>query len=170
MSSPFLAEIRTTSFNFPPKGWAMCNGQILAINTNQALFSLLGTTYGGNGVTNFALPNLQGRAPVHFGGATQQGQAAGEAAHTLSAAEMPAHSHRLQAASDFANANVPGNAVPAAKPRGGRDIYAPAGSPAAALNANAVGGSGGNQPHDNMQPYLALNFIIALQGIFPSRN
>jgi microcystin-dependent protein len=168
MAEPFLGEIRTTSFGFAPKGWALCNGQLLPINQNQALFSILGTTYGGDGRVTFALPNLQGRVPMHVGDGAVLGQAGGEAAHTLTTAEMPAHTHRLQAASDLANASVPGDAVPAAKPSGGRDIYAPKGSPATPLNPAAVGSTGASRPHDNMQPYLTLNFIIALQGIFPS--
>ena len=170
MAQPFLGEIRTTSFGFAPRGWALCNGQLLPINQNQALFSLLGRTYGGNGTTNFALPNLQGRAPMHFGVGVVLGQAGGEAAHVLTSGEMPVHSHAMRATSDFANSGAPGNAVPAAKPRGGRDIYAPSGSAVTPLHPSAVASVGGNQAHDNMQPFLGLNFIIALQGIFPSRD
>lgn len=170
MSEPFLGEIRTTSFGFAPRGWALCNGQLLQINTNQALFSLLGTTYGGNGINNFALPNLQGRAPMHFGGGVVLGQSGGEAAHVLTSGEMPVHSHALRATADFANSALPGNGVPAAKPRGGRDIYAPAGSAVTPLLPSAIASAGSTQAHDNMQPYLGLSFIIALQGIFPSPN
>ena len=169
MSEPFLAEIKVVSFNFPPKGWALCNGQLLPINQNQALFSLLGTTYGGDGRVNFALPDFRGRSPMHKGPSLQLGQSGGEEAHTLSAAELPAHRHAALASADFANANVPGNAAPAAKPRGGANIYA-LGGPVTPLNPGAVDAAGGNQPHANMQPFLALNFVIALQGIFPSRN
>lgn len=170
MSEPFLAEIRVVSFNFPPKGWALCNGQLLPINQNQALFSILGTTYGGDGRTNFALPDFKGRAPMHFGNANALGTKSGQEAHALTSGELPAHQHPLYASADFANASVPGNAVPAAKPRGGLNIYAPPASSVTPLNPAAVGVSGAAQPHDNMQPFLALNFVIALVGIFPSRN
>jgi microcystin-dependent protein len=170
MATPFIGEIRVTSFGLPPRGWALCNGQLLAINQNQALFSLLGTTYGGNGVNNFALPDLQGRAPLHFGGTIPLGQIGGEIAHTLSAAEIPAHTHALSAASDLANTASPANAEPAAKGRGGRDIYAAAGSPPVALSPQSIAATGGATAHENMQPFLTLSFIIALQGIFPSRN
>jgi microcystin-dependent protein len=170
MANPFIGEIRIAGFGAPPRGWALCNGQLLPINQNQALFSILGTTYGGNGITNFALPDLQGRVPVHFGGGVQLGQSAGEAAHALTAQEMPAHSHRLLASSDFANSSVPAGAVPAAKGRGGRDIYAPGGSAPVSCHPAAINASGSGAAHENMQPYLTLNFIIALQGIFPARN
>ena len=170
MATPYLGEIRVVGFGFTPKGWLSCNGQLLPINQNQALFSLLGTTYGGDGRVTFALPDLRGRAPVHFGNDTSLGERAGEEAHTLSTAELPAHQHQLLASADFANANGPGNAVPAAKPRGGPDIYAPAGSAVSPLNPQAVATAGGSQPHQNMQPFLTLNFVIAAQGIFPSRN
>ena len=169
MGTPYLAEIRVVSFAFPPKGWALCNGQLLAINTNQALFALLGTMYGGNGVTNFALPNLMGRMPMHRSGSIPQGSAGGENTHTLTVAELPAHTHAMRATSDFANASLPAGALPAAKPRGGRDIYS-AGAGLAQLDPAAVTGIGGGQPHENRQPYLTMSFIIALVGIFPSRN
>ena len=164
MAEPFLGEIRLMSFNFQPKGWAFCNGQLLPINQNQALFSLLGTTYGGNGVTTFALPNLQVRMPIGFSSTHPQGEAGGETAHTLTAAEMPAHTHPVNAT------NLPGRTgTPAgnffAAHRGG---YAEAGS--AALSPSTIGSVGGSQPHENRPPFLALNFCIALQGIFPSRN
>ena len=170
MSEPFLGEIRVVSFGFAPKGWAQCNGQLLPINQNQALFSILGTTYGGNGQTNFALPSLQGRAPTHFGAGMTQGAMGGEAQHTLTSVELPAHTHAMRAATDFANSALPAGAVPATKPRGGRDIYAPPGGSVTALDPAAISAVGGSQPHENMQPYLTLNFVIALQGIFPSRN
>jgi microcystin-dependent protein len=173
MSEPFLAEIRIVGFNFPPKGWAFCNGQIMAINQNQALFALLGTTYGGNGQTTFALPNLQGRAPLHVG--TQQGgptyslgQAAGETAHTLITSEMPTHTHPVKAAV----APQDNNRSPEGNYLGSSSVaswYTPS-APTTTLNPATVGLAGGGQPHDNMQPYLVLNFIIALQGIFPSHN
>lgn len=166
---PYLGEIRAVGFAFAPKGWALCNGQTMAINQNQALFAILGTTYGGNGVTTFQLPNLNARMPMHAGPGYVQGQVGGEAAHALTAAEMPAHGHALHASTDFANTSLPANALPGAKPRGGQNIYGPPGSPVG-LAPTAVAATGGSQPHDNMPPYLVLNFIIALQGIFPSRN
>jgi len=169
MSTPFLGEIRLMSFQFAVKGWALCNGQLMAINTNQALFSLLGTTYGGNGTTNFALPNLQGRVPMGQGSTTLMGQAGGAQYVTLTLNQMPAHSHELEGTSDFANANVPGQALPGARPRGGLLRYAVPGNPAT-LSTSSIGTTGGNQPHDNMQPYLTMNYQIALEGIFPSRN
>jgi microcystin-dependent protein len=171
MSDPFLGEIKMVSFDFAPKGWALCNGQLLPINQNQALFSLLGTTYGGNGQTNFALPNLQGRAAAHFGQSLSLGQAGGEAAHTLIQQELPTHSHggRLTASADFANASDPAGRVFGARPRGGPVVYAPppADTP---LAPSAMQIAGGSQPHENMQPYLTVNFVIALVGIFPSRD
>ena len=171
MSEPYLGEIRLVSFAFAPKGWALCNGQLLAINQNQALFAILGTTYGGNGTTNFALPNLQGAVPMHFDpNANPLGLSAGEELHTLAPFEMPVHSHGLLASADLANAASPGGAVPAAKPRGGPNIYAPPGSPVAVMNPAAIAPTGGNQPHENRQPYLTMNFIMAMVGIFPSRN
>ena len=169
MAEPFLGEIKLVSFNFPPKGWAFCNGQLLAINQNQALFSILGTTYGGDGRTNFALPNLQGRMPIHVGNGITLGQAGGAQAVTLTTAQLPAHSHVLHATSALANSANPAGNLLAAKPRGGRDIYAPP-AHTTALNAAAITSTGGGQPHENMQPYLTLNFVIALVGIFPSRN
>ncbi|HXZ29371.1 MAG TPA: tail fiber protein [Terriglobales bacterium] len=164
MGTPFLSEIKIISFNFAPKGWALCNGQILPINQNQALFALLGTTYGGNGQTNFALPNLQGRVPVHMGSGFTLGQVGGEAAHTLIISELPAHTH--QAVGSPANPTLP-------SPAGNLWCANPSlynGSSNTAMNAADITSTGGSQPHDNMSPYLVLNFIIALQGIFPSQN
>jgi microcystin-dependent protein len=164
MSTPFLSEIRVFSFQFPPKGWALCNGQTLAINQNQVLFALLGTTYGGNGTTNFQLPNLQGRVPLHVGNGYTEGQVGGEQSHTLINSELPAHSHTLQATSGAANASAGANHLLAAAP-----IYAAA-ADLTALQSSALSSSGGSQPHNNMQPYLVLSFCIALSGIFPSRS
>jgi microcystin-dependent protein len=169
MAEPFIGEVRITSFNFAPRGWAFCNGQLLPINSNQALFSILGTTYGGDGRTNFALPDFQGRMAMHVGGSHSLGEFAGEAAHALSAAEMPAHTHAMQASSDFASATDPAGHVFAAKSRGGKDIYGPPAS-LTSLSAAALAPAGAGQAHNNLQPYLVLNFVIAIQGIFPSRN
>jgi microcystin-dependent protein len=165
MSDPFLSEIRIMSFNFAPKGWALCNGQLLPINQNQALFSLLGTTFGGDGRVNFALPNLQGRTPIHVGNGHTLGEQAGEQAHTVTIAELPAHTHALNASSSNASTPIPTNNLLAAA----NNLYG-APSNLVALNSTMVGNTGGSQPHANMQPYLVLLFCIALQGIFPSPN
>lgn len=172
MAEPFLSEIRIFSFNFAPKGWATCNGQLLPINQNQALFSLLGTTYGGNGQTNFALPNLQGKAPNHFGNSNTLGETGGEMAHTVSISELPQHPHGLN--NNLAVVGAATNATQGA-PAGnfwantGKSHWATS-APNAAMNGTAVTNVGGSQAHNNMQPYLVLNFCIALQGIFPSQN
>lgn len=163
MAEPFLSEIRIMSFSFPPKGWALCNGQLLPINQNQALFSLLGTTYGGDGRVNFALPDLRARAPIHTGGGHVLGERAGEQAHTLSIAEMPAHTHVQQASPNTGNAVNPGGAALAAA----SNVYRPPDN-LTALNPASVTNVGGSQAHNNTQPFLTLSFCIALQGIFPS--
>jgi|SRR5262245_10159376 len=164
MAEPFLGEIRIMSFGFAPKGWALCNGQLLPINQNQALFSLLGTTFGGDNI-NFALPNLQGRTPIHVGGGHTLGERAGEQAHTLSIAEIPTHIHSVQASSTNANQPVSTGALLASA----ANLYT---TPNAltALTPQTVTSIGGSQAHLNMQPFLTLNFCIALQGIFPSQN
>jgi microcystin-dependent protein len=164
MSDPYIGEIKVISFNFPPKGWAFCNGQLLPINQNQALFSILGTTYGGNGQTNFALPNLQARMPIHQGQGFNIGQVGGEVAHTLTINEMPAHNHPAMAAATTTGPS-PANSVWAPP---GQVAYAA--SPNGTMAAAAISNTGGSQPHNNEAPYLVLNFIIALVGIFPSRN
>ena len=169
MGTPYLAEIRVTSFAFAPKGWAMCNGQLLPINQNQALFALLGTQYGGDGRVTFALPNLQGRSPMHFSGVHPIGETGGEETHTLVAGEMPAHVHALRASGKAAASSSPNGGVLAAEGRGATPAYAAA-TALVALNPLAVTTAGGGQPHENRPPWLALNFVIALQGIFPSRN
>jgi microcystin-dependent protein len=166
MAEPFLSEIRIMSFNFPPKGWALCNGQFLPINQNQALFSLLGTTFGGNGQTTFGLPNLQGRTPIHVGSGHTLGEQGGQQAHTLTLSEMPAHTHIANGSSADANNALPGGNLLAKTPQ---QVYGAVGN-LVALNATTVTSVGGSQPHQNMQPYLVLNFCIALQGIFPSPN
>jgi len=165
MSEPFLGEIKIISWNFPPKGWAFCNGQLLPINQNQALFSILGTTYGGDGRVNFALPNLQGRVPVHVGNGISLGELAGETSHTLNISELPAHNHVPVGSSTAANTPTPVGNLWASS---GQTVYAAAANNA--MNAAGFLPVGGSQPHENMSPYLVLNFIIALQGIFPSQN
>jgi microcystin-dependent protein len=167
MSEPFLSEIKIVSFNFPPKGWALCNGQLLPINQNQALFALLGTTYGGNGQTNFALPNLRGQVPIHMGNGHTLGETAGSTAVTINIQQMPQHPHFVQGSNTQGDANVLGGKVLGADPG---NAYAAAASPAVSFPPTTIGNVGGSQPHNNMMPYLVLNFIIALQGIFPSRN
>ncbi|HEY1542667.1 MAG TPA: tail fiber protein [Xanthobacteraceae bacterium] len=183
MSEPFLGEIKMISWNFPPKGWAFCNGQLLPINQNQALFSILGTTYGGDGRTTFALPNLQGRVPAHVGNGIVLGQRGGESAHTLNMSELPAHPHALVADNvgadtTSANGNTPAVGVTVAQGIAARTdgtttpvtIYAQASAANAFMNPASIVPTGGNQPHENMSPYLTINFVVALQGIFPSQN
>lgn len=167
MSEPFLGEIRPFSFGFAPKGWALCNGQLLSINQNQALFALLGTMYGGNGVTTFALPDLRGRAGMHVGQAHSQGEQAGIESVALSAAQIPSHAHPANASSNTGIQGSPSGGF-WAQDSSGNVVYNSAGG--AAMAANALGNAGGGQPHNNMQPYLVVNYCIALQGIFPSRN
>jgi microcystin-dependent protein len=177
MSDPFLSEIRVFSFDFAPKGWAFCNGQLLPINQNQALFALIGTFYGGNGTTNFQLPNLQGRIALHQAGAFPLGQQGGEESHTLTAAEMPQHTHLVNA---FANGSTGGTTIPGSTVELGNaytsqtpaqfaNLYSTT-APSVAMAAAAVGVTGGGQPHENRMPFLVLTYAIALQGIFPSRN
>lgn len=172
MSEPFLAEIRMVGFNFAPRGWAFCDGQILPINQNQSLYSLLGTTYGGDGRTSFALPDLPGRVPIHPGRSNggedhREGQKSGEETHTLSAAEMPQHQHALRASSSDADSGAPGGHVLARSttPEAYRGV-----SNLNNMSSQSVTNVGGGQAHENMQPYIAVNFCIALQGLFPSRN
>jgi microcystin-dependent protein len=165
MAEPFLSEIRIFSFGFPPKGWALCNGQLLPINQNQALFSLLGTTYGGDGRVNFGLPNLQGNVPIHTGAGHTLGERGGEQAHTLSISELPTHTHQLNGTSTAANTNVATGGYLGTVNNG----YGPAQN-LVALGPAALANVGGSQAHLNMQPFLVLNFCIALQGIFPSQN
>jgi microcystin-dependent protein len=167
VAEPFLSEIRIFSFNFPPKGWALCNGQLLPINQNQALFSLLGTTYGGDGRVNFALPNLQGRTPMHMGNGHTLGERAGEQSHIVTVSEMPAHTHVANASSAAGNDPNPSGKLLASPLN---QTYRPAGTGMVAMHGSSVGNVGGSQPHLNMQPFLTLNFCIALQGIFPSQN
>lgn len=166
MAEPFLSELRVFSFNFAPRGWAQCNGQLLPINQNQALFSLLGTTYGGDGRTNFALPDLRGRVPIHVGDGHTLGEKSGAATVTLTSPQMPQHTHPLQATNAQASSpNVNNNVLAKAN----TNIYGAAANLGAMRNGT-VSNTGGGQPHENRQPYLVLNVCIALQGIFPSPN
>lgn len=166
MGTPILGEIKLISWNFAPRGWAFCNGQLLAINQNQALFAIMGTMYGGNGQTNFALPDLRGRVPMHMGGGFTEGERGGQEVHTLTQAEMPAHTHFAQASNNIGNtADAAGNVLGSVPGR----IYTDPGA-LTPLNPNTITNFGGSQPHENRQPYLVLNFVIALQGVFPSQN
>ena len=168
MAEPFLSEIRIMSFVFAPKGWALCNGQLLPINQNQALFSLLGTTFGGDGRVNFALPDLRGRTPIHVGSGHTLGERGGESAHTLSIAELPTHTHVLNGSSTLADAAVPaGNLLALVDNTTFGNAYSAPGN-LVALGAGSIANVGGSQAHLNMQPFLTLSFCIALQGIFPS--
>ena len=170
MSEPYLSEIRIFAFGFNPRGWALCNGQTLSIQQNAALFSLIGTVYGGNGVSTFQLPNLQGCVPLHYGTNAGTpytlGQQAGESNVTLTISQTPQHTHTVNA-NTGANATVPSAAV---VPGGGSESAYGTSPGAATMNNGIVGFTGGNQPHSNLQPYLVLNFCIATAGIFPSRN
>lgn len=170
MAEPFLAEIRLMSFYFPPKGWALCDGQLLPINQNQGLFSLLGTTYGGDGRLNFALPNLQGRTAIHMGSGHTLGERAGEQAHTLTISEIPTHVHTMAASGDAPNTpNPSGGGVGNFLAASTSAIYGDPGS-LVSLNPACVTPVGGSQPHLNLQPFLTISFCIALQGIFPSQS
>ena len=170
MAEPFLSEIRIMSFVFAPKGWALCNGQLLPINQNQALFSLLGTTFGGDGRVNFALPDLRARSPIHVGSAHNLGDRGGEPAHTLSISELPTHTHVANGSSAVADAAVPGgNLLGAVDNTTFGNAYAGP-TNLAAFSQQAVSNVGGSQAHLNLQPFLTLSFCIALQGIFPSPN
>ena len=169
MAEPFLSEIRLMSFVFAPKGWALCNGQLLPINQNQALFSLLGTTYGGDGRVNFALPDFRGRVPLHVGSGHTLGERGGEQAHTLSLAEMPVHSHLVQVASVAATTDSPETLTNPAMATPRAPLFKAPQQPVP-LAPQAVSSVGGSQPHLNMQPFLTVSFCIALQGIFPSPN
>ena len=166
MSDPFLSEIRIMSFVYAPRGWALCNGQLLPINQNQALFSLLGTTYGGDGRVNFALPDLRGRVPIHVGSGHTLGERAGEQAHTLSIAELPTHNHLVNASTTASGGvdNPTGNFLGSAS-----NLYH---TPASltSMNPGTITNTGGSQAHQNMQPFLTLSFCICLTGIFPSPN
>jgi microcystin-dependent protein len=168
VSDPFIGEIKLVAFGFPPRGWALCNGQLLPINQNQALFSLLGTMYGGNGQTNFALPDLRGRVPLHVGQGYVQGQVVGEEAHTLTTSEVPSHVHAINGTSAGATTEAPGPAVTFGT-SAGSSAYAPPDN-LVAMDPGTMAAAGGSQPHENRQPYLVLEMCIALVGVFPSRD
>jgi microcystin-dependent protein len=169
MSTPFLGEIRMFGFQFAPEGWAFCNGQLLPINQNQALFSLIGTFYGGDGVSNFALPNLQGRVPIHqgSGGGSSYilGQPGGSITETLSVSQLPAHNHPVLAHKGAAKSTVPTGNLPAAT---SGDSYDANGN--VSMGASMIGVTGGGQPLNVVQPFLTVNFCMALQGVFPTRS
>jgi len=172
VSEPFIGQIIMFSGNFAPRGWALCDGQLLSISNNTALFSILGTTYGGDGRTNFALPDLRGRVPVHAGSGpglppARLGDKAGAAQHALTAQQMPSHTHSLHCQTGDGTSDEPANHFPA-KTGGGESIYAD--SQNGAMNANAIQNAGGGQAFSIMQPYQVVNFIIALVGLYPSRN
>lgn len=169
---PFIGQIIMFGGNFAPRNWAFCDGQLIAISSNPALFSLLGTTYGGNGETTFGLPDLRGRVPIHAGQGPglpnfPLGSKGGEIEHMLVANEIPAHNHLIRASNAEGNTNLPTNAVLA---KSGTGRFGQASNPTHDLAANALANTGGNQPHNNLQPYTTVNFIIALTGVFPSES
>lgn len=166
MSTPFLAELKIISWNFPPKGWAFANGQLLPINQNQALFSLMGTMYGGDGRVNFGLPDLRGRAPIHMGAGFTEGQAAGQEFHTLTISELPSHNHFVTVNGAANSTDSPSGTYLA---KAAENLYGAFAAPAP-MNPASVSNYGGSQPHENRQPFLVLNYIVALVGIFPSQN
>ncbi|UXI69277.1 phage tail protein [Tahibacter amnicola] len=174
MADPFVAEIRIFPFNFAPTGWAFCDGQLLPISQNTALFSLLGTTYGGNGKSNFALPDMQGNAPMHPGqgqglSLRDLGEIGGSQFVTLIQSEMPVHTHAMQGQNSNSNLNDPATAV-LARPFGGGNLYkTPSGATVVNMAPQTISPAGGSLPHNNMMPYLTLNFCIAMQGVFPAR-
>jgi microcystin-dependent protein len=170
MPTPFMGELKIVAFNFAPQGWAFCNGSLMPINQNQALFSLLGTTYGGNGQTNFALPDLRGKIPMHRTGNNNgftQGQAGGQQAHTVTTAELPTHAHFFNGTHTEGTTPIPQGQAYANAP--GVNAYAPP-TNLTSIVPGTVTNVGGSQPHNNMSPYLVLNFVIALQGFFPSNG
>jgi microcystin-dependent protein len=165
MSNPYIGEIRMFAGNFAPAGWAFCSGQLMPISENDTLFNLIGTTYGGDGQETFALPNLQSRIPVHMGNGYQLAQTGGEESVTLTTQQLPVHSHAVLANTSVGTAATPAGNIVAAS--GSANVYRP-GPAAAPLDGQALLPAGGSQPHDNMQPYLVINFIISLFGIYPS--
>jgi len=176
VSEPYLSEIRIMAFNYPPRNWALCNGQVLGINQNSALFSLIGTSYGGDGMRTFKLPDLQGQVPMHFGDGFNLATRYGEPSHALSIPEMPAHNHLMTASATTGSAQVPvpslslAQAQTAATDKAAVNVYGAPSQTLAAFGPSAIGMSGNGQGHENRQPYLVLNFCMAMQGVFPSRN
>ncbi|MBR0775294.1 phage tail protein [Bradyrhizobium diazoefficiens] len=166
MGEPFLSEVKMISWNFAPKGWAFCNGQLLPINQNQALFSLLGTTYGGDGRQTFALPDLRGRTPIHAGAGFTQGEVGGQEAVTITISQLPTHIHPMNGISQDGTVQIPTGAFLAAA---GAQPYHGA-TNLVAMDPASISSVGGSQPHENRQPFLVINFVIALQGVFPSQN
>lgn len=174
MATPFIGQITMFAGNFAPRSWAFCNGQIISIAQNTALFSILGTTYGGNGQTTFALPDLRGRVPIHTGqgpglSSRDLGQAGGTETHTLISTEMPAHNHALAATTTDGNSQTPAGTILARDTLGGTTGYSTA-APNTILSASSIGAAGGGQPHNNVPPFLCVNYIIGIEGIFPARN
>jgi microcystin-dependent protein len=169
MSDPYIGEIRMSGFNFAPQGWALCNGQILPISQNQALFAILGTTYGGDGQSTFALPNLQGRVPMHVGAGYVLGQIAGESAHTLVQPELPIHTHQVMASTAATHSSDPTGRVFGNVQPGDLNLFRVQDN-STTMDGPTIGTAGGSQPHENMQPYTVVNFVIALEGIFPPHN
>ncbi len=167
MADPFMGELKIVSFNFPPKGWAFCNGQLLPINQNQALFALFGTTFGGDGRTTFGLPDMRGRVGVGQGAGITLGERAGQASHSVTISELPIHTHTAQVQPANASTGTPNNNLLAGAPS---FAYRNNLSNLVNLVAGTIGNTGGSQAHDNTQPYLVLNVIVALQGIFPSQS
>jgi microcystin-dependent protein len=170
MSNPYVGEIRMFGGNFAPAGWALCQGQLLAISENDVLFQLIGTTYGGDGQETFGLPNLGGRIPLHQGGSFVIGELAGVESVTLTTNQMPQHNHSLLGSNDQGSSNAPGNAVLASTPTAAQAFPYGTDPPRGAIDPSNIQPIGGNQPHENMQPFLCINFIISLYGIFPSQN
>ncbi|MES2988244.1 MAG: tail fiber protein [Pseudomonadota bacterium] len=169
MGTPFMSELKLCAFNFAPKGWAQANGQFLPINQNQALFSLMGTTYGGNGQTTFALPDMRGRIPIHMGQGHALGERAGADSVTLNIQQLPQHLHFIQATTAAPTTNIPSSAT-LLSTTAPNDLYTGPGSGLGTMMPQAVSNVGGSQAHENRQPYLVLNWIVALQGVFPSQN
>ena len=170
MSNPYIGEIRMFGGNFAPVGWALCQGQLMAISENDALFNLIGTTYGGDGQNTFGLPDLQGRLPLHQGSGFVIGQAAGVESVTLTTTQIPQHGHGMLGSNDQGSSNAPGNAVLGSTPAAAQAFPYGTDSPLAAIDPSSIQPSGGSQPHDNFQPYLCINFIIALYGVYPTQN
>jgi microcystin-dependent protein len=170
MSSPYIGEIRMFAGNFAPAGWALCQGQLLAISENDALFNLIGTTYGGDGQNTFALPNLAGRVPLHQGSSFVIGELAGVESVTLTTTQIPQHPHAMLGSNDQGSSNAPGNAVLASTPTAAQAFPYGTDSPLGGIDPSSIQPTGGNQPHENMQPYLCVNFIISLFGIYPTQT